>query len=117
MVEVKEGEEARIGAPASEVIPKVHALEPAAQERGGQSAHPFVEISEHQLGSAHVPVGHNRRKALGLVAALEDRGPEMDVVDVERVAVDVDVRALQTPPFARLPREVVLDVVQNREAA
>ena len=54
---------------------------------------------------------------LGLMAALEDGRAEVHVVDVQRVAVDVDVGALQAPRFARLPRQIVLDVVRDREAA
>jgi len=44
------------------------------------------------------------RCAAGLMPPLEDGGAEMDVVHVERAtAVHVDVRALQSSRFARLP--------------
>ena len=51
------------------------------------------------------------------MAALEDRGAEMDVVDVQRAAVDGDVDALQPPRLARLPRQIVLEVLRDRKAA
>ena len=51
------------------------------------------------------------------MAPLEDRRAEVDVVDVQRVAVDVDVRPLQAPLLARLPRQIVLGVVHDRKAA
>ena len=64
-----------------------------------------------------MPVGDDLGEPLGLVAALEDRGAEVDVVDVERVAVDVDVGALQAALLAGLPRQIVLGVVDDREPA
>ena len=51
------------------------------------------------------------------MAALENGRAEMHVVDVQRVAVDVDVRALQAPLLAGLPRQVVLGVVLDRKPA
>ena len=48
---------------------------------------------------------------------LEDGGAEMDVVDVERPAVHGDVHALQSSRFARLPREIVLNVIGDRKTA
>ena len=49
------------------------------------------------------------------MAALEDRGAEVDVVDVQRVPVTVDVDALHAALLAGLPRQVVLDVVGDRQ--
>ena len=48
---------------------------------------------------------------------LEDGGAEMHVVDVQRVAVDVDVGSLQASFLAGLPREVVLGVIADGEPA
>ena len=54
---------------------------------------------------------------LGLMTPLENRRAEVDVVDVQRLAVDVDVGALQAPLFAGLPRQVVLGVVDDGKPA
>jgi len=64
-----------------------------------------------------VAIGDDRREALRLVAPLEDRGAEMDVVDVQRGAVDGDVDALKAARLAGLPREIVFEVVRDRKAA
>ncbi len=64
-----------------------------------------------------MPVRDDRGEPLGLVAALEDRGAEVHVVDVQRGAVDGDVDALQAPRLAGLPRQVVPEMLRDREAA
>ena len=50
------------------------------------------------------------------MAALEKRRAEVHVVDVQRRAVDGDVDALQPPRLAGLPRQVVLEMLGDREA-
>ena len=51
------------------------------------------------------------------MAALENRGAKVHVVDVQRLAVDGDVDALHAALLAGLPRQIVFDVLRDREAA
>ena len=64
-----------------------------------------------------MPIRHDRGKALGLMAALEQRGAEMHVVHVQRRAVDRDVDALQPPRLAGFPRQVVLEMLRDGKPA
>ena len=49
--------------------------------------------------------------------ALEERGPEMHVVEMQPVVAEGHVDTLATARFARFPREVVVRVVKDRVAA
>src|SRR5262245_13550064 len=63
-----------------------------------------------------MPVGDDRRDPASLMAAFENRRPEMDVVDVQHAAGgNADVDALHVPLPAVLPRQVVLYVSVDRE--
>src|SRR5207249_12334664 len=108
VIEVKDREESRVGTPPPQVIPQVDAVQPLAQHLRRQTAHPLVEVAEHELGAGDVPIAHHRRETKRLMPPLEDRGAEMHVVQVQRAAVDDDVDALHAPRLARLPREIVL---------
>jgi VWFA-related protein len=55
--------------------------------------------------------------ARGLVAALENSGPQMNVVDVQQTAGQIDVHALHVALPAILPRQVVLHVAVDRKPA
>ena len=57
------------------------------------------------------------REPLRLMPALEERGAEMDVVEVQRAALGGDVDALHAALFTGLPREIVLDVLGDRQPA
>ena len=50
----------------------------------GEPAHPLVEVAEDDLRARDAVVVDERREPRRLVAALEHRGAEMDVVDVQR---------------------------------
>src|SRR5215472_16077081 len=41
----------------------------------------------------------------------------MDVVEMQRTVIDVDIDALHAARLARLPRDVVLEVMRDRKAA
>ena len=56
-------------------------------------------------------------EASGLMASLEKRRAEVDVVQVQRVVAERDVDALAAARLARLPRQVVVRVVNDRVAA
>ena len=62
-------------------------------------------------------VEHDRREALRLMTPLENRRAEMDVVHVQGMAVERDVGSLQAARLARLPREIVLEMVRDWKAA
>ncbi len=63
-------------------------------------------------------VVHERGEARGLVASLEHGRAEMDVVDVQRRArLEIDVDALAGALFTRPPRQIVVAVMDDREAA
>jgi hypothetical protein len=64
-----------------------------------------------------VPIADDGREALRLMPALEERGAEVDVVEVQRAAVRVDVDALHAALFTRLPRQVVFEVLRDRQPA
>ena len=117
MVEVQDRKKTRVGAAVGQMIAEVDAVQALAEHLGRQAAHPLVEIAEHELRSADVPIANDRRQPLGLMPPLEDGGPEMHVVNVERAAVHGDIDALKPPRLARLPRQIVLEVLDDRKPA
>src|SRR5262249_18472917 len=118
VIEMQDRKEPWIGAPPLEMVAKVHAFEFGAQQRRRQAAHPFVEIAEDNLRSVYMPVGYDRRHPARLMAALENRRPKMDVVDVQHAASrNADVDALHVPLPAVLPRQIVLYVSVDRQPA
>ena len=84
-----------IGAPAFQVRVDVDALEQRVERLGRQAAHPLVEVAEDHLRPLDTPVVDERREPRRLVAALEHRRAEVDVVDVQQLAAaEVEVGAL-----------------------
>src|SRR4029450_7768242 len=77
VVEVDDREDTWIGAPALEVRLDVDALEQRAQRPGRETTHPFVEVAEDDLGSANTVIVHVGGESRGLIAPLEDCGPEV----------------------------------------
>ena len=96
---------------------QVDALQPLAEHAGRESAHPLVEIAEHDLRLPDAAVVHDGAEPSRLVPALEKRRAQVDVVEVQRVVAERDVDALAAARLARLPREVVLRVMADRVAA
>ena len=81
-----------------------------------EPAHPLVEVAEDDLRPGDAAVVDERGQPRRLVAALEHRGAEVHVVDVQRAAgVDFEIHALARARLARAPREVVLAVVVTRK--
>jgi hypothetical protein len=64
-----------------------------------------------------VSIADDRRQPLGLVAAFENRGAEVDVVEMQRAALGLNVDALHAPRLACLPRQIVLDMMRDRQPA
>src|SRR5689334_14392624 len=114
---MQDREDAGIRPPAPQVIAQVDAVQALVQHLRREPAHPLVEIADDELRSGGVPVGDDRREPLRLMAALEDRGAEMHVVEMQRAVIDRDVDALQASRLARLPREIVLEMMGDRKAA
>ena len=52
-----------------------------------------------------------------LMPAFEERGAEVDVIEMQRAAANGDVHALKAAWLARLPREVVMRVMDDGMAA
>ena len=92
-------------------------MQAIGQHLGREAAHPLVEVAEHQLRAADVPIGDDGRQPLRLMTPFENRRAEMDVVDVQRTARRGNVDALQPPRLACLPGEIVLDVMRDRQPA
>lgn len=117
VVEVQNREEAWIGAPPLEIAADVHAPQLSAQQDRGQTAHPLVEVAQHDFGTADVAVADDLGQALSLIPSLENGGAEVDVVDVQSMSVDVDIGPLQAARLARLPGQIVFDVMEDRQSA
>ena len=84
---------------------------------GGQPARPLVEVAEHDLRARHAAVVDDAGQPLRLVAPLEQRRAEVDVVEVQDVVVaDLQVDALRQPRLAGLPAQVVLLMMLDRES-
>src|SRR5206468_10006905 len=109
--------ESGICPPPPQIVSQVDAVQLFGQHRRGESAHPLVEIPHHQLRAGEVAIEDDRRQPLRLMTTLQDRGAEVYIVDMERVTVESDVGALQASRLARLPGEIVLDVMRDRKAA
>lgn len=117
VVEVQQREEAWIGATALEEGEQVDAAEALGQDVAGQRARPLVEVAEQDLRAGHTAVVHPRGEPLGLIAALEQRRPEVGVVHVQGSGAHIDRNPLHAARLAGLPGQVVLDVVPHGEAA
>ena len=117
VIEVEHRKQARVGSPTPEVVPQVDAVQLFGQQRGRQTSHPFVEVAQHQFGPRDMAVEDDGRQALCLMPPLENCGAEVDVVHMQCVTVERDVRPLQPPRLARLPRQIVLEVMRDRVAA
>src|SRR6185436_20003116 len=120
VIEVQHRKEAGIGplrALARQEVAQIDAVQLLAQERGRQAAHPLVEVADHQLGPVDVAIGDDRRQALRLVAPLEQRRAEMNVVEMQRAVIGGDVDALHPPLLAGLPRQVVLEMLRDWQPA
>ena len=109
--------EPRIGAAALEVFVDIDALKQRAERAGRQPAHPFVEVTEDDLGAFDPLVVHEPGQAGGLIAALEDGGSQMHVVDVQRVTAEIEIRTLAGARLAGPPRQIVLAVMNDWESA
>src|SRR5262249_6419167 len=117
VIKVEEWKEAWIRASALEVILKIDAFQLRAEECRREAAHPLVEVADDNLGAGHVPLGHDACYSAGLVQAFENRGAEMDVVDMQQPSRHADVHPLHVALPAVLPREIVLHVAVDRKAA
>ncbi len=117
VIQVQDGEHARIRPPAAEVCPQINALQPGRQHLRGEPAHPFIEVPEHDFRGAHTPVVQDRAEPPGLMAPFENRGSQVHVVQVQDVVADGDVHPLAAARFARAPRQVVLGVMADRQPA
>ena len=99
------------------MLPQVDALQPLAEHLRRQPLHPLVEVAEHDLRLADAAVVDDGAQPARLVPALEERRAEVHVVEVQRVVADGDVDALAAARLARLPRQVVLRVMEDRKPA
>ena len=88
VIEVQHREHAGIRAPPPQVRPQVDALQPLAEHLRRQPPHPLVEVAEHDLRLADAAVVDDGAQPPRLVAPLEERRAEVDVVQVQRVVVD-----------------------------
>ena len=72
MVEMHKGQNARIGAGATEMNPDIGALEVIGQEARSQTARPFIEITEHDPRAGMIGLLEDilGEKLVGLVTAL-----------------------------------------------
>ena len=76
----------------------------------------FVASQQH-LRPGHSPIVDERRQPAGLVTPLQDRGPQMDVVHVQNLPLDQEIRALAIARLARAPGQIVLTVMHDWIAA
>jgi hypothetical protein len=76
-----------------------------------------VDVAKDDLRRADAAIVHDRLEPAGLISALEERGSEMDVVQVQLVFAERHVDALAPARLARLPRQIVVRVVKDRVTA
>ena len=118
VIEVHEREEPRVGPPALQVPGEIDAVQLLGEDVARQPARPLVEIAEHDLRPGDAPVVDDAGEPDGLFAALEQRRPEVDVVEVQHVAAaDVEIDALRQARLAGLPGQVVLLMVPDGKVA
>ena len=94
VVEMQEGQDARVSAFPLQVHAQVDRLQLLAQRRRGDAAAPLVEIAQHDLRRVDAAVLHDRRQPLGLVAPLAKRGAEVHVEEMQRAIVDREIDPL-----------------------
>src|SRR5580693_6349079 len=101
---MQDREYSRVGPSPSQMLSQVDAVQLFAQELRRQPPHPFVEIAQHELRSAHALIRDDGRQTPRLMPALQDRRAQVDVVQMQRAAVHGYVDALHATRLARLPR-------------
>jgi hypothetical protein len=118
VIEVEQREEAGIGAAVAQMRPEIDAVELLREDIGRQRAGPFVEIAEHDLRAGDPAVVDDVCQPHRLIAALEQRGAQMHVVEVQDVFVgDLEIDALDEARLTGLPAEVLLLMVLDGEVA
>ena len=103
--------------PPAQVLAEVDALQPLGEDVLRDAARPLVEIAQDDLRPRHAPIVNERGELGGLVAPLEQRRAQMDVVEMQRVIVERQVDALHAAVLARFPRQIVLHVMAHRKPA
>src|SRR5436190_3386172 len=118
VIQMQDGEDAGIRPAAPQVVRQVDAVQLFGQDQRRLPAHPLVEVAEDQFRTGDVSIRDNGGEPFGLVRPLQNRGAEMNVVDVQRAAaLEGDVDALYAPWLARFPRQIVFEVLRDRKAA
>ena len=117
VVEVQHWKDAGIRSPSPKVGAQIDALELFVERGCRESFHPLVEITEDDLRASNPAIVHDGLEASGLMASLEKRRAEVDVVQVHQVVAKCHVDALASAWLAGFPREVVVRVVNDRVAA
>ncbi len=82
---------------------QIDALQAFAEHRRGEATQPLVEVPEHDLRLRDAAVVDDRAQPSRLIPALEERGSEMYVIEVERVVTEGDVDALAAARLTCLP--------------
>lgn len=115
VIEMQDGEKSRICPSSLQMSAQVNALEALREQRRRQPLGPFVEIAEYQFGTVHASIVNDRRETLSLMTALQNGSAQMDVVKVQRLISNRDVNSLAAARFTGAPRQVVLEMLTNRQ--
>ena len=83
VIEMEDREKAGIGAAPLQVGVQIDALQPRRQDVADETAAPFVEVTEHDLGPRRSPIVHPRRQFGRLMTTLEQRGAEVNVIELQ----------------------------------
>ena len=110
VIQVQHREDARVRAPAFQVRVDVDAFEEGVEGLRRQAPRPLVEVAEDDLRSLYPPIVDEGRQPRRLVAALEDRGAEMDVALLQAGRRDREpgARKRKTASWRRSPRSSTL---------
>src|SRR5262245_62940041 len=114
---MEDGEDSGISSSALQMLVEVDALKQRAESAGRQTSHPLVEVTQDDLRTFNPFVVDKPGEPRRLVPPLKHGGSQVDVIDVQCVSLKIQVRALARAWFARSPRQVVLTMVNDREAA
>ena len=97
------------------MLAEIDALQSLGEDVLGDAARPLVEVAQHDLRTGDAPIVDERRQLARLAAPLEERRAEVHVVEVQRVVVQREIDALHAAVLAGLPRQIVLNVMPDRE--
>lgn len=116
VIEMHDWEKPWVSAPAPQMLGQINAMQLFREHILRERPRPFVEVTEHDLGADDTAIVNAGGQLARLVAPLQQRRAQMDVVKVQDIVLrDLQVDTLRKTRLAGFPAQVVLLMMLDRE--